>query len=109
MRHKVIKNLGQLTKKEVKEVKTYLSLSKIEPNSFLTTFDSIKIKKTYTYLLPAVLDKIWHLFELNKIINERKILSVPLSSVAEILVLNRAISPNSDYQVANWYKKTYLS
>lgn len=109
VRHKVIQNLGQLSAQEVEKVRTFLSLSELKPDSFVTNWDFIETKKCYSFLLPVVLDKIWRLWELNKIAEGgEEILLVPLSIMSEILVLNRAIYPNSDYQVANWYKKTFL-
>lgn len=70
VRHKVIQNLGQLSPEKVEKVRTFLSLSELKQDSFVTSWKDIETKKCYTFLLPAILDKIWKLWELNKVVNE---------------------------------------
>lgn len=63
-------------------------------------WEDIKVKDSYDFLLPVILDKLWEYWQLNKIIRNQQRTSVNLSVMAEVLSLNRSISPNSYYQVS---------
>jgi len=107
-RHKTILNLGELKEEQVNQIKAILSLKKLGPDAFLTTWDKIKVKQDYEYLVCVVLDKLWHLWELDKVTDSGQILKVPTSVMSEVLSLNRAISPSSDFKVCTWYERTIL-
>ncbi len=108
VRQRIIHNLGTLSKEEAKTIRTILSLKGIPKDSFFTSWQDIKTKKDYEYLVPIVLDKLWHLWELDKVTDSGRILKVPSSIMSEILVINRAISPTSDLKVCHWYERTIL-
>ncbi len=107
-RHKTILNLGELKEEQVNQIKAILSLKKLGPDAFLTTWDKIKVKQDYEYLVPIVLDKLWHLWELDKVTDSGKILKVSTSIMSEILTINRAICLGSDFKVCSWYERTIL-
>ena len=107
-RHKVIQNLGQLTPNQVKQIKLLLSLKKIPEDAFFTSWQQIKARQSYEFLMPIILDKLWHLWELDKVTDSGQILKVSTSVMSEILAINRAISPSSDFKVCTWYERTIL-
>lgn len=107
-RHKTILNLGKLKEDQVNQIKAILSLKKLGVEGILTTWDQIKVKGDYEFLVPVLLDKFWHLWELDKATSSGQILKVPSSIVSEILAINRAISPSSDKKVQDWYQETIL-
>lgn len=108
VRHKVIHNLGILSEREVKVLKTLFSLRDSVQESFLTHWQDIKVKSSYEFLIVVILDRIWRFFELDKITESNDVSKVPYSLISEILVLNRAICPSSDIKVCEWYKETIL-
>jgi len=108
VRHKVIHNLGQLSSQEVRVIRTILALKKPVGDYFFTRWQDIKTKQDYEYLVPVILDKLWHLWELDKVSNSEQILKVSTSIMSEILTINRAISPSSDLKVCRWYETTIL-
>jgi len=97
-----------LKEEQVNQIKTILSLKKLGHDAFLTTWDKIKVKQDYEYLVCVVLDKLWHLWELDKLTDSGQILKVSTSVMSEILAINRAISPSSDFKVCTWYERTIL-
>jgi len=58
--------------------------------------------------MPIILDKLWHLWELDKVTDSGQILKISTSVMSEILAINRAISPSSDFKVCTWYERTIL-
>lgn len=80
----------------------------MEPEVFFTTWNQIKVKGDYEFLVPLILDKLWHLWELDKVTNSGQILKVPSSVISEILALNRAIFPTSERKIQDWYQGTIL-
>jgi len=108
VRHRIIHTLGTLSKEEAKTIRTILSLKGMLKDSFFTSWQDIKTKKDYEYLVPLVLDKIWYLWELDQVTDSGQILKVPTCLMSEILTLNRAISPTSDLKVCHWYERTIL-
>lgn len=85
-----------------------MSLKGLEKGTFFTNWLHIKTIASYDFLLPVILDKIWHLWELDRVVSSGQILKVPLSTMSKILAINRAISPSSDLKVFHWYQKTIL-
>jgi len=106
--HQVLQNFGRLSKEEVEKVKALMQLKSLGKEALVTTWEDIKVEDSYNFLIPLVLDKLWKDWQLDRIIQNHQILSVSLSLMAEILSLNRAISPDSDYQVSRWYESTIL-
>ncbi|MGC8871143.1 MAG: hypothetical protein ACP5PT_08675 [Brevinematia bacterium] len=109
VRHRVIHNLGRLREREVKTIKSLLSLKDIPEDSFFTYWDDIKIKGSYEYLSVMILDRLWYLWGLDRVLEIGSDSKVSYSIISEILVLNRAISPMSDLKVCDWYRETILS
>ena len=108
-RHKTIINLRCLTEQQVKQIKALLAMKTLGPDSFVTTLKEIEVGESYEFLNIVVLDRLFRMWELDKAIkNTGKASLVPLSVMTEILTLNRALSPNSDYKVSNWYQTTML-
>ena len=108
-RHKTIMNLRCLTGEQVKQIKNLLSMKTLGPDSFITTLKEIEIGESYEFLNISILDRLFRMWELERAIKDTgKAPLVPLSVMAEILTLNRALSPNSDYKVSNWYQTTML-
>jgi transposase len=109
VRHQVLQNFGHISKEEAEKVKALMQLKSLGKEALVTTWEDIKVKDSYDFLIPLVLDKLWKKdWQLDKIIRNHRVLSVSLSLMAEILSLNRAISPDSDYQVSRWYAGTIL-
>mgnify|MGYP000288809768 CR=1 FL=1 len=108
VRHKVLHNLGTLSQQEVKQIRMVLSLKGAVKDYFFTRWQDIKTKQDYEYLVCVVLDKLWHLWELDKVTDSGQILKVPTSVMSEVLAINRAISPSSDFKVCTWYERTIL-
>lgn len=108
VRHQVLQNFGRISKEEVEKVKALMQLKSLGKEALVTTWEDIKVEDSYNFLIPLVLDKLWKDWQLDRIIQNHQILSVSLSLMAEILSLNRAISPDSDYQVSRWYESTIL-
>jgi len=108
VRHQVLQNFGHISKEEAEKIKSLMQLKSLGKEALVTTWKDIKIKDSYDFLIPLVLDKLWKDWQLDRIIRNQQILSVSLSVMAEILSLNRAISPDSDYQVSRWYAGTIL-
>jgi len=108
VRHKVLHDLGHLSDQEVRAIRTILSLKGMPEDSFFTSWQDIKTKKDYDFLAPIVLDKLWHLWELDKVTDSGQILKVPSSIISEILTINRAVAPASDLKVCSWYEETIL-
>jgi len=106
--HQVLQNFGRLSREEVEKVRALMQLKSLGKEALVTTWEDIKAKDSYNFLIPLVLDKLWKDWQLDMIIQNHRIPSVPLSLMAEILSLNRAISPDSDYQVSHWYAGTIL-
>ena len=108
VRHRVLHDLGHLSQQEVRAIRTILSLKGMPEDSFFTSWQDIKTKKDYDFLTPIVLDKLWHLWELDKVTDSGQILKVSSSIISEILTINRAIAPASDLKVCSWYEETIL-
>lgn len=98
VRQKTIAQLGKLKPEEISFLKVALSGKPGERFSW----DSLLVNKCMDYLGPAILDRIWRYWELDKLIGGR------LSNVAEVLSINRCLAPNSDYQLTRWYQGTIL-
>ena len=108
VRHRLLHNLGTLSQKEVRTIRTVLSLKGKIEDYFFTRWQDIKTKQDYEYLVPVLLDKLWHLWELDKVTASGEILKVSTSIISEILAINRAIAPSSDFKVCTWYERTIL-
>ena len=108
-RHKTIMNLRCLTGEQVKQIKNLLAMKTLGPDSFVTTLKEIEIGESYEFLNISIFDRLFRRWELDTAIKDTgKTPLVPLSVMAEILTLNRSLSPNSDYRVSNWYQTTML-
>jgi len=79
VRHRVIHNLGVLSKEEAETIRMILSLKGLPKDSFFTSWPDIKTKEDYEYLVLLVLDKLWHLWELDKVTDSASYLRFPLS------------------------------
>ncbi len=108
VKHQVLQTFGRLSKEEVEKVKAFMELKSLGKSALVTTWEDIRVKDSYDFLIPVILDKLWKEWQLDKVIRNQQIPSVRLSVMAEILSLNRAIFPNSDYQVSRWYAGTIL-
>lgn len=109
-RHKTIINLRQLSHQQVKQVKALLEIKKFGADCFLTTLKEIEVGRSYEFLNIFVLDHLYRMWKLDRIItnNGKTEIQVPVSTIAEILTINRALCPNSDYRVSRWYPTTVL-
>jgi len=95
VRHKTIAQLGKLNPREVSVLKSTLSGKAGESFSW----ENLTVKRSVDYLTTAILDRIYRYWELDKVID---------SKAAEVLVINRCLSPESDYGVSRWYRQTIL-
>lgn len=109
-RHKTILNLGQLTGQQVQQIKALLEIKTVGVDCFLTTLKEIEVGRSYEFLSIFILDHLYRKWELDKVIanNSKSELRVPVSTISEILTINRALCPNSDYRVSSWYPTTIL-
>ena len=92
VRHQVLQNFGHISKEEAEKVKSLMQLKSSGKEALVTTWEDIKIKDSYDFLIPLVLDKLWKDWQLDKIIRNHQMLSVPLSVMAEILALEYGLS-----------------
>ena len=95
VRHKTVAQLGKLKPEEISFFKKALAGKAGERFSW----DSLKVKRSLDYLAPAILDRIWKYWEMDKVIPGK---------ITEILAINRCLCPKSDYQVSRWYEETIL-
>jgi len=95
VRHKTIVQLGKLTSKEVEDLKRVLSGG----NGAGLSWANIRVKKSVDYLALCILDRLYKYWGLDKAVGEKTV---------EALVLNRCLSPESDYRVSSWYEQTIL-
>ena len=109
-RHKTIINLGQLIEQQVQQIRALLKIKTLGLNCFLTTLREIEVGRSYEFLNIFVLDHLYRMWKLDKIItnNGKTDLQVSVSTISEILTINRALCPNSDYRVCRWYPTTIL-
>jgi len=109
-RHKTIINLGQLIEQQVQQIRALLKIKTLGLNCFLTTLREIEVSRSYEFLNIFVLDHLYRMWKLDKILtnNGKTDLQVPVSTISEILTINRALCPNSDYRVCRWYPTTIL-
>lgn len=109
VRQKTILHLGRLTPKEVNLAQSLLQAKK--PHAFITTWQDIKLNQSVDFLTVGILNKIWSYWDFDKFLNEQLAKgkeSVSIATVSQILAINRAVSPRSDFKVQDWYKKTIL-
>jgi transposase len=95
VRHKTIAQLGRLKVEEIKFFKD--SLSGRAGKRF--SWEELTCRKSFEYLAVAILDRIWRYWGLDTAIEDK---------TAEVLAINRSLSPGSDYQVSRWYTETIL-
>ena len=127
VKHKILQTFGRLSEKETENLRALRQLKDLGEDALVTTWQQIKIGASYDYLTIIVLDRLYRMWGLDKAISSGRSLTdkdtgrvplVPLSVMAEILTLNRALSPNSDYfargeyafgvKVSHWYQTTML-
>ena len=109
VKHKILQTFGRLSEKETENLRLLKELKDLGEEAVVTTWQQIKIVASYDYLSVSVLDRLYRMWGLDKAIKDtEKARLVPLSVMAEILTLNRALSPNSDYKVSHWYQTTML-
>jgi transposase len=109
VRQKTILHLGKLKPAQVSLVQSLLAAK--SPNTFITSWDNIKLKQSVEFLTVGILTRIWRYWELDKFLNEQLPRSkelVNIATVAQILAINRAVAPQSDFKVQSWYKRTIL-
>lgn len=109
VKQKTILHLGRLATKELSLAQSLLAAKK--PNTFITTWQDVKLRQSVDFLAVGVLTRIWRYWELDKFFNEQLVKgkeSVGIATVAQILAINRAVLPRSDFKVQSWYKKTIL-
>lgn len=95
VRHKTVAQLGKLSDEEVIFFKNTLGGRPGRRFSWV----EITAQKSFEYLGVVVLDRLWRYWQLDRIFP---------GSAAEVLVLNRCLSPVSDYRVSRWYEGTVL-
>lgn len=95
VRHKTVVQLGRLKSEEVEFFKS--SLCGRAGKRF--SWQDVACKKSFEYLGVAILDRIYRYWQLDKLMEE---------AACEVLILNRCLHPNSDYQVSLWYEQTIL-
>lgn len=109
VKQKTILHLGRLAPKELSLAQSLLAAKK--PHAFITTWQDVKLRQSVDFLTVGILTRIWRYWELDKFFNEqlaRGRQSVSIATVAQILAINRAVLPRSDFKVQSWYKKTIL-
>ena len=95
VRHKTVAQLGKLKPEEIRMFKKTIS----GEAGKVFGWEELRARKSFEYLGVAILDRLWKVWELDKVIAD---------NVVEVLAINRCLSPKSDYQVSNWYNETIL-
>ena len=108
VRHKVLQTFGRLTEKEAENLRVLRQLKELGKEVLVTTWEQIQVGASYEYLTIRILHNIFHLWKLNEILQSEKPALVDWAAISEILTLNRALCPNSDYRVSSWYPTTVL-
>ena len=108
VRHKVLQTFGRLTEKEADNLRALWKLKEMGKDALVTTWEEIQVGASYEYLSIQILHRIFRLLELDKIFSCDRSVMVDWADIAEILIINRAICPNSDYKVSSWYPTTIL-
>jgi transposase len=108
VKHQIVKTFGRISPKQVEQIKQIQALKNLEKETLVTSWEKIQIGHSYEYLNIQILHKIFQLWDLEKIFDNEKTGLVDWKIIAEILVLNRCLFPNSDYKVRDWYKTTIL-
>ena len=108
VRHKVLQTFGRLTEKEADNLRALWQLKEMGKDALVTTWEEIQVGASYEYLSIQILHRIFRLLELDKIFSCDRSVMVDWADIAEILIINRAICPNSDYKVSSWYPTTIL-
>ena len=108
VKHQVLQTFGRLSPEEAENLKLLQQLKKLGKEALVTTWEKIVIGASYEYLSIQVLDRIFKLWEFGKVFGKGNGRLVNWTDMVEILVLNRALCPNSDYKVRWWYPTTIL-
>jgi len=108
VKHQVLQTFGRLSPKEAETLKELWELKKLGKKVLVTSWEKIVIGASYEYLSIEVLDRIFKVWGLEEVFSDGKENLVDWIDMVEILVLNRALCPNSDYQVKWWYPTTIL-
>lgn len=106
----IVLKLGVLSDEEAERWRMTLKAFK-NPDMPIGTKDNLIVISNHAYLNVAVLLETWNLWGLNDVFDTKDDPSqrtVPLSSLAAILAINRCIDPASKSQVSTWVKKTSL-
>lgn len=107
-RREIVLPLGKLTDEEVEKWRMFLKAIK-KPNSFITTFDDINVTKKFEYLNLAVIKEIWEEWRLDEPFVRAKNSLIDLSTIAQLLTMNRCLNPSSNYKVCEWVNTTWFS
>lgn len=108
VRHKVLKTFGRLTEREAENLKALWQLKEMGKDALVTTWEEIQVGASYEYLSIQILHRIFRLWELDKIFSYDRSVMVEWADIAEVLIINRVLCPNSDYKVSSWYPTTIL-
>ncbi len=108
VRHKVLQTFGRLTEKEAENLRVLRQLKEMGKEVLVTTWEQIQVGASYEYLSIRILHEIFHLWKLKDVLKGETTALADWAAIAEILTLNRALCPNSDYRVSGWYPTTVL-
>mgnify|MGYP000978040666 CR=1 FL=1 len=108
VKHKILQSLGRLSGKEVRDLRLLWQMKELGEDVIVTKWEKIKVGDSYDFLTMLVCDYLYKMWELDKVLKNDKSLTEQVWKIAEILVINRVIFPNSDYKVSSWYKTTFL-
>lgn len=110
-RKEIVLKLGVLSKEDVERWRTTLKVFKKNDVSIDVNQNDLIVMSNRAYLDVAVLLETWNSWRLNEVFDandDQSQRTVPLSSLAAILAINRCIDPASKSQVSAWFKKTSL-
>jgi len=108
VKHQVLQTFGRLSPEEAENLKEFRQLKELGKDALVTTWEKIRIGASYEYLSIQVLHRIFQLWEFEKVFGSEKEGLVNWTDMVEILILNRALCPNSDYRIRWWYPTTIL-
>lgn len=105
-RKEIVLKLGKLTDEEAEQWRLLLQTAK-NPSAAAT---DVAVVANYAYLDIAVMLETWNFWELSKVFDagEQKERTVPLSSLAAILAINRCVDPASKSRATMWFRQTAL-
>lgn len=109
-RKEIVVKLGKLSEGEVEQWKTALNLFK-QPQTMAVPLNKMVVQSSRAYLDVAVILEVWNAWGLSQVFDSvcpEKKRSLPLSSIAALLTINRCVNPSTKSRVPTWVERTTL-